>query len=179
MKLKNIKIIGCFGVFITCFISHFVYDIFPCLFTSILFPVNESIWEHMKLLFTSFFLYSFIELFLLKKFKLLYHNFLLSTLFSSIIIIPTYLILYLPIFKAFGEYLFISLILLFISIVLTEFSSYFILSTNTIKFNPCLFFVTTFCLYFVFGILTFYPIKNYMFLDILDNSYGCDLYLVK
>lgn len=29
--------------------AHYVYDVWPNLFTSLLFPVNESIWEHSKL----------------------------------------------------------------------------------------------------------------------------------
>ena len=30
---------------------HFLYDWFPCALTALLCPVNESVWEHLKLLY--------------------------------------------------------------------------------------------------------------------------------
>ena len=53
MKLKTIKIISILGIFIISFLSHFIYQIIPNFITSIFFPVNESIFEHMKIIFTS------------------------------------------------------------------------------------------------------------------------------
>ena len=51
LHLKTIMIIVCI---ILAFPTHFVYDIFPNKLTAIFFPINESIWEHMKILVTSF-----------------------------------------------------------------------------------------------------------------------------
>lgn len=65
--LKRYTIIGIFFVLITGTLSHFLYDwsgnnYIVGFFT----PVNESIWEHMKMLFFPMLLYS---LFIIFKFK--------------------------------------------------------------------------------------------------------------
>ena len=69
MSLKKIKIISIFGIFALNFISHFLYEWMPNTLFSIFFPVNESIIEHMKIIFTSYLLYGLIDYFLIKKYK--------------------------------------------------------------------------------------------------------------
>ena len=61
--MKKIKIISIFIMFALSFLSHFAYETIPNFISSILFPVNESIWEHMKLLSTPVLLYMIIEYF--------------------------------------------------------------------------------------------------------------------
>ena len=53
MNIKVLKILGTIFAFILCFPLHYLYNYFPCFITSVVSPVNESIWEHMKILFTS------------------------------------------------------------------------------------------------------------------------------
>ena len=96
LNLKNTRIIAVFGIFLISFISHFVYTIFPNIFTSIFFPVNESIWEHMKILFTSSLLYGIIDYIILKKNNIKYNNYPFQLWFTSLIIMPTYLVIYIP-----------------------------------------------------------------------------------
>lgn len=71
MSLKKIKIISIFGIFVLNFISHFLYEWMPNTLFSIFFPVNESIFEHMKMISTSILIYSIIEYIILKKQKLI------------------------------------------------------------------------------------------------------------
>ena len=59
MKLKNLKLLGVILAFLFCFPLHFLYDKVPSFITSIISPVNESIWEHMKILFGSIILLVF------------------------------------------------------------------------------------------------------------------------
>ena len=80
-----------------------MYDIFPNRLFSFLFPVNESIWEHMKLLVTPVLIYSLIEYFIYKKKNIPYNNFILSYAISFIISIVVYLIIYLPVHLIFGH----------------------------------------------------------------------------
>lgn len=59
-QLKRFTVAGILFVLITGTLSHFLYDwtennVIAGLFT----PVNESVWEHMKLLFFPMLLYSF------------------------------------------------------------------------------------------------------------------------
>ena len=70
MKLSTIKKISVFGLFGMSFLTHFIYNIFPNPLFAIFFPVNESIWEHMKLLSTTILLYGIIEYFLLKHYNI-------------------------------------------------------------------------------------------------------------
>ena len=63
MDLKKIKIVSIFGMFILCFLTHFLYNFFPNTLFSIFFPVNESIWEHMKMMTSSILIWSILEVF--------------------------------------------------------------------------------------------------------------------
>ncbi len=89
--LKRYTIIGIVFVLITGTLAHFLYDwsgnnYIVGLFT----PINESIWEHMKLLFFPMLFYS---LFIIYKFKKTYSCITTSLFFG--IITGTFLI---PIF---------------------------------------------------------------------------------
>ena len=103
MNLKKIKILGVVIITILSFISHFAYDIFPNIIFSFIFPVNESIWEHMKILFTSTLIYSLIEYILLKKYNITYNNLPFNTYFIPLMQIPLYLVIYIPLYKLLGE----------------------------------------------------------------------------
>ena len=74
MTLKKIKIISAIGIFGLCFLFHFMYEWFPNYFSTIFFPVNESIWEHMKLLFSAVVFYGIIDYIILQKFNIKYNN---------------------------------------------------------------------------------------------------------
>jgi len=72
--MKNKKLLkleisgGIFLIFAGSFM-HFVYSNFwPNLFTSLIAPINESVWEHMKLAYFPLFVFSIFE-FLILKFK--------------------------------------------------------------------------------------------------------------
>ena len=103
MTLKKIKIIAIFGIFILSFLSHFAYDLFPNIIFSFIFPVNESIWEHMKILFTTTIIYGIIDFYLLNKYNIKYNNFAFQLYFTATASIPIYLAIYLPIYKLIGE----------------------------------------------------------------------------
>lgn len=67
-NLKHYTVIGTFFVLITGTLAHFIYDwsgnnTLIGLFT----PINESIWEHMKLVFFPMLLYAFFMIFRLRK----------------------------------------------------------------------------------------------------------------
>ena len=94
--MKKVKIIGVIVSFILSFIFHFVYNIFPNTFFSIFAPVNESIWEHMKLIITGSIIFSIFEYFYYQKEKIKYNNFWFSYAISCIIGIITYLLIYIP-----------------------------------------------------------------------------------
>lgn len=175
-KLKLWKIIGIFIVFLLCFPLHFIYEWLPNSFFSIFLPVNESIWEHMKLIFTSYFLYEVIEYIILKKKNISVNNFFLQTFIVPIIGIIVYLIIFMPLYYIFGENMFISISLLFIVIVLEEIISYFLLQYKEIDNQRIIGIIGILLTYIIFGILTYQPLKNDLFYDTVEGKYGIDIY---
>ena len=61
MKIKTLKIIMTFVTFLLAFPFHFVYNKLPNFIFSIFFPVNESTWEHLKMIFTATLTFTFIS----------------------------------------------------------------------------------------------------------------------
>ena len=176
MNLKKIKIIGTLTIFTLAFIYHFLYEWFPNPIFSILFPVNESIWEHMKLLYTGILSWGLIEIILLKKNKINYNNYpyqLFLTSFTSIIV---YLILYLPIYNIIGEKLIISISLLFIVILLEQILSYYLLKQKKeTDILDKISIILIILFYMILLNLTYDPPKNYIFYDTVENKYGINI----
>lgn len=178
MNLKKSRIISIIGIFILCFISHFLYSWIPSGLTSIFFPVNESIWEHMKMIFTSIILYGIIDYIILNKFNIKYNNYFLSLFITAFISIPIYLSIYLPIFYKIGENMFINIGLMLIVIIITQVIAYYILNSNDNKLLNYLSIVLIIICYIIFGYLTYHPIKSEIFFDTQDEKYGINNYNV-
>lgn len=168
LNFKNI-IINTILIFIICSIFHFIYDLVPNFVTSIFFPVNESIWEHLKLIFTASIVYTLISNLYYK-----YNNKFLISYLRGMFTIIILLIIYLPLRKLFGEIMFLTLIILFISILISEIivnklikKDYSILNTISIFLIIINFIIFTY--------LTYNPIKSYLFYDTESNKYGIDI----
>jgi uncharacterized protein YqhQ len=128
MNLKKITIIGIIFIFLLSFITHSIYDWLPSFLTSLFFPVNESIWEHMKMIFTTSLIWGLVEYFILKKKDIDYFNIASATVLSVLFNIVIFLIIYVPIYIKFGENLIVTLIIYFITIVLSQIMAYNILN---------------------------------------------------
>ncbi len=176
MKLKNIKLISIFGIFLISFIVHFVYSLFPNVLFSIFFPVNESIWEHMKMISTSIILYGIIDYILIKKNKIVVNNFKSQLFFTSFIAVFIYLIIYLPIYSLIGEKLIISILLLFIVYAIISYISYMMLSSPSYNVFNFLSVYLIIIMYFIYTYLSYFPIHNYIFYDTSENKYGINEY---
>jgi hypothetical protein len=172
MNLKQIKVISIIGIFLISFISHFMYDIFPCTLTSFFFPVNESIWEHMKILFTSTIIYGIIDYLLLKKNNISYNNFKYQLFLTSLLNVIIYLILYLPLYLIIGEKLIISILLMLVVYSITEVISYYILKEKNKRIANYLAIPLIIICYLIFIYLTYYPPKVFIFYDTLNKIYG-------
>ena len=161
MRLKTSKIIGLFIIFLLCFSLHFLYDFIPNFLTSVIAPVNESIWEHMKLIYTSYIIYGFFEYFVLKKD--VKSNYFLQLFLVPVLGICIYLIIYLPIFNIFGENLIVSIILLFIVIAIEQLISYFFLNKESVTNTNVVAIMGIIVVYIIFAYLTYFPLNNYIF----------------
>lgn len=176
MTLKKIKIISFFSVFAFTFLLHYMYDLFPNFIFSIFFPVNESIWEHMKLLYSGFILFGIVEYFILKKYDIKVNNYLFSLFIISITSIIIYLIIYLPLYNVFKDNMVINILLLIFVIFIMELLSYRLLVSGRNKYPSILFVLLLVLGYVVFTTLTYFPLENYIFYDKSSNKYGVNIY---
>ncbi len=157
MNYKKI-LINTISIFVISSIIHFIYNIFPSFITSIFTPVNESIFEHLKLIFTSTLIYSLI----IKDKK--YSNYYLRGIITNIIL----LIIYMPFRLILGEILIVTLIILFISIFISE----ILITRININTNKKTSILIIILIYSIFTYLTYKPIKTFLFKDTTNNSYG-------
>lgn len=178
MNLKKIKILDCFLIFALCFLFHFMYELLPNSVFAIFFPVNESIWEHMKIIYSSIIFYTIVDYLLLKKNKIPINNLFTSAFFSSFISIIVYLIIYLPIYHFIGENMFFSIGLLFLIIIFSQYISYLIIKKDNNNILNIISIILIIIGYIIFGYLTYHPIENYIFYDIKDEKYGINIYKV-
>jgi hypothetical protein len=172
MNLKSVKIISFFTIIILSFLTHFMYDWYPSTLSSFFFPVNESIWEHMKILYTSIIFTSILEYFILKIFHIKFNNFFLSIFISSYASIIIYLLLYLPFYNLFGEKLLFSISLMIIVYGIVEILSYYILKMNRYYFLDYMSILFLIWGYIFFIFFTYSPPNNYIFYDPLNQYYG-------
>lgn len=176
MNLKKIKISTLIITFILTFVCHFMYEWFSNLLTSIFFPVNESIWEHMKMLYTAILIGGLIEQLIIKKFKIDTNNNLLTLFIKPIISIPIFLIIYLPLYSFLGDNMILNISVMIITLIIVEILSYYLLKTKELNFKNLLSVLIIIITYLIFSILTFYPPKNELFYDKQDNKYGINNY---
>lgn len=172
MNLKKIKLIAIIGIFLISFLSHFTYEFISSSFTAIFFPVNESIFEHMKIIFTSTLLYGIIDYYLLKRNNIKFNNFPFQLFFTSFISIPIYLIIYIPLYLIIGENMIINITLLLIIYIISQIISYYLLKHNPIKYLNTIAIPLIILTYIFFIILTYNPPHNFLFYDTKTNSYG-------
>ena len=170
--MKKIKFLIIIMSFLLSFPIHFIYDIFPSFFTSIISPVNESIWEHMKIIYTSILLSSIIEYFIYKKKRYDTNNFFISIPISSILGIIFYLVIYLLIDLFIPHSFFIAIFIMLITYIFSNIISYIILNKKEIPNQKELGISLILISYIVFTHLTYYPPKSYMFIDQITKTYG-------
>ena len=172
MSVKKTRLISILGIFLISFLAHFMYDLFPNVITSFFFPVNESIWEHMKIFVSAILVWGLVDKFLLDKFNIYYSNHFFSTVITSILSIIVYLIIYLPLYKIFGEIMFISIGLMLLDYILMAYVSYKILSGRELNINKVFLIIVIVVTYVSFGLLTYKPPKYFLFYDTNLKKYG-------
>ena len=171
MTLKKIKIINVVMFFTLSFLWHFVYDLLPCFLTAIFFPVNESIWEHMKIIFGVITFGSLISLVLMNKFKVPHNNFYVEMVCKAFLGVAFYLIIFIPLYKLFGENMFISITLMLLTYIFVEFIGYKILKLDELNIKILPIILIILC-YILFTLLTYYPRHNFLFFDETKFIYG-------
>ncbi len=179
MSLKKFLTINIFIIFALTFISHFIYDLIPTNFLAIFFPVNESIYEHMKMIYTSFLIAGFIDYFLMRKIKVEHNNFITNILITSIVCIAAFLIIWLPVYYRIGENFILTIIILFIAICISQIVAFYILSKDNNKTLNYVSLAIIIILIILFAYFTFNPLYNEFFFDPMAEKYGINTYKIK
>ena len=171
MTLKKIKIINVVFLFLLSFLWHFMYNWFPNNIFALVFPVNESIWEHMKIIYYCLLLGSVLKFYLCKKNNIKINNFYIEAMVKSLLGVIFYLIIFIPLYLWLGESMIISIGLMLVTYIFMEFIGYKILTSDELNINilPVII-IALGCIMFV--ILTFYPLHNFLFFDEVKFGYG-------
>lgn len=172
MNKKLINITSVIFIFLVGFIIHNLYEWFPSIFTIIIAPVSESIFEHIKMIFTSFLLWSIIKFFILRKNNIHENTYILKELITVIFEIILFLSIFIPIYKNFGENLMITLLIYFITITISQILNYFIKIKNDYKILNIISIIVIVVIYIFMTYLSYKPPISDFFLDPSNNSYG-------
>ena len=172
MKLKYLKLLGAVMAFLLCFLIHFLYDLAPSFITSVIAPVNESIAEHMKILFGSILFSGVIQKIIVKVKHLPYKNVCISNVIASLLSIPIFLIIYMPIYNAIGENFLLTISLMLLVIIISQIITIFIINIKKDLHmeNASILFVII--IYMVFLVLTYDPPEQSIFMDPITLNYG-------
>ena len=169
---KKFIIINIFLTFIFGFLVHGIYSWIPSPITSI-FPVNESLFEHVKLIFYSPIFSSTILYFIFKHKGKIINNFLFGLMVSIIFNEFIFYLIYLPIYYEVGANLVVTLIIYFITICLSGYMYYLIINGSFDSKRLNLF--SSIILILVMIVLTYFtyhPLKIDFFRDPEGNFYG-------
>ena len=148
---------------------HFLYDVSGASPIAAVFSgVNESTWEHMKLMFFPAFIYAIIQCFFFKEQKNFWCVKLVGIL-SAILFIPIIFYSYNGTFGKSPDAL--NIAIFFISGALSFFIESKLFKKQKCK-APRLAFLSLCVIAILFFIFTFYPPKIPLFIDPITGSYG-------
>ena len=172
MNNKKVLFIETITIFLSMFLFHNLYNWFPNFLTASFFPVNESLFEHLKLMFTTQIIISLIIYLILKLKRIKFSNYLLGLLISTIVTISLFFLIYLPIYNRFGENLFLTMSIYLITLIIGNIIFYLI-SKRKHKFLLNLISLVIISIIAVILIyFTFNPLKNDFFFDSIEEIYG-------
>ena len=157
LKLKIWKASSIIVIFLLSFLVRNMYEWFPSFFTSLLFPVNDSIWQFNKVIILSFLIWSVFEKVTIRKKHDI--NTCTSGLIAALTCVFLFMLIYSPIyFYALNSEhnLFLMFLIYFICIVISVLLNYQLLKR---KYNSELekkIILAWFLLIIVNAILTYY-----------------------
>ena len=168
-ELKKMELIGIVFTIIFGTLLHFTYDWSGnSVIVSLFSPVNESIWEHLKLLFFPYIVYSIFEYFYVGS---KYNNYATAKILgviSGLIAIPVIFYLYTSLIE---NNLVLDILTFIVSVIISYVVSYYLLKNQSIEFNGSSIAIVLFIM-FLFFAFTYNPPKTELFLDPITNTYG-------
>ena len=171
MTLKKWKFISVLLIFLLSALFHFIYDWFPNFFTSLFFPVNESIGEHNKIIVGSFLFWAIIEKIYYKKKKNVIFAESISSLVCMILVMLIFTPVYLYILKT-NDNMIVTFGIFILAIIISQIVSYKLLQKeyySKLEELGIILFVIFFLINIIF---TYYPPKVALFYDYTNKIYG-------
>ena len=177
-KILKIHILGFFIISVIGTLIHFTYELSNYTYVIGIFSaVNESIFEHLKLLVFGIVIFMLYEHIILYKDN---NRYLFARLVSIIIgVFSIITIYYTYTFFTKESIVIIDIILFYLSVLISQIISYKILVNKLFKFkenhnklinkHSKYLLIITICIFFFF---TFYPPKINMFKDPITGNYG-------
>ena len=172
MNNKKILFIETITIFLSMFLFHNIYNWFPNFLTASFFPVNESLFEHLKLMFTTQIIISLIIYLILKIKRIKFSNYLLGLLVSTIVTISLFFLIYLPIYNRFGENLFLTMSIYLITLIIGNIIFYLICKRKHEFLLNLISLVIISIIAVILIYFTFNPLKNDFFFDSIEEIYG-------
>lgn len=131
--------------------------------------VNESTWEHLKLVFFPMLLTTIIGLFFIRK---SYLNYICSRLLSIVASISFIVVFFYTYTGIIGtNFAFLDILSFFIAVLIGEFITFKTINNNS-KCNTILSAILLLILLLCFILFTYFPVKIGLFKDPVTNSYG-------
>ena len=172
---KLFVILNVVGIVGLSFLFHNLFKWFPSYITSI-FPVNESLYEHLKMIFVTDIIISLIIYAIFMAKGITIKNFYWALLITTVFNILIFYLPYLPIYYQFGEHMAITIGLYILSVIISQLINYIIISKK--KMDNIYNTLSIFIIIIIFGILmyfTYNPLRNDFFKDPLTKEYGFTL----
>lgn len=159
-------------IFLFGFVTHNLYSWAPSFLTTI-FPVNESLYEHLKMIFITPVITGLVLYFIAYYKKINYSNYFFSLYLTVVFNIVVFFALYLPIYYRFGESMIVTFIVYFISILISQYLNTLIITKTKDSFIlnviGIIMLVTNYVILLFF---TYNPIEVSFFFDTVNEVYG-------
>lgn len=170
IKIKNYQI---FSVIFACIVGtllHFTYEFFgENMLVASFSAVNESVWEHLKLLFFPMLITTIIGYFYIGKNS---PNFLCSNLLGIITSILFIIIFFYTYTGIIGESIvFIDIASFFVAVILGEYLAYKLMTSN-FRCNNIIAIIILASIFICFIVFTYFTPKIEIFKDPVTNQYG-------
>lgn len=165
MRTIKVERIGIIVIFLLSVLLHFAYTYTGFDFFRIIAPVNESVWEHMKMMYFAGVIYIFIEM----LFSLAMNNsFFLAKLAAEYVITFTTPMLYYTYSSFIGKsIMWIDILIAFIAVVVAQYVSYKII-LNDYKINAFIKILSIALIGFLGAVLVYFslnPLNTPMFIS--------------
>lgn len=169
-KIRNYQIVSAIFVCVLGTLLHFTYELLgENSFVASFSAVNESVWEHLKLLFFPMLLTTIIGYFYIGKNV---PNFLCSKLLGIITSILFIIIFFYTYTGIIGKSIvFIDIASFFIAVILGEYLSYKLIFSN-FKCNNIIAIIVLTIILICFVVFTYLTPKIEIFRDPVTNQYG-------